>query len=325
MNRVLSGIQPTGTLHLGNYLGAIRNWVAVQEEYDAVFFVADLHAMTSSYDPKEMPGRVIDLATGLLACGIDPDKATVFVQSDVPQHAELAWVFNCVTPMGELSRQTQFKSKSDMTENVNVGLFTYPVLQTADILLYKANLVPVGQDQEQHLELSREIARKFNARFGETFPEARTMFTTTPKIRGLDGQNKMSKSLDNHVPVDADEQTVRRRLAGAFTDPARVRLKDPGHPEVCNIFSLHGYFTDESEVANIEQACRGASIGCADCKKKLAGSINAHLQPIRDKWSDLRKRPDDVRAILKAGADRCRAIAEQTMQEVREKAGLYWK
>ena len=323
MERVFSGIQPTGELHIGNYLGAVRNWVRIQPDHDCIYCVVDYHAITIPYDVGEMGPRTLDLAAGLLACGIDPERSALFVQSHVPQHTELAWVFNAVTPMGELSRQTQFKAKSQQhEENINAGLFTYPVLQAADILLYKASRVPVGEDQAQHLELSREIARRFNARFGETFPEAHTMFTTTPRIRGLDGQAKMSKSLGNTIRVDEEPAELRRKLAGAFTDPNRKRRSDPGDPSICNVYTLHGFFTDEARVEEIRRDCQSAAIGCVDCKKILASSMEAHFAPIRERWAALRTNPDEVRGYLASGGDRCRAIAEETMVEVREKLGL---
>lgn len=323
MERVFSGIQPTGVLHIGNYLGAIRNWVAVQQDYECIYCIVDLHAITQSYEPKLLQTRTFELAAGLLACGIDPEKSALFVQSEVPQHAELAWVFNCVTPMGELSRQTQYKSKAEQQfDNINVGLFTYPVLQAADILLYKASRVPVGQDQEQHLELSREIARKFNARFGKTFPEARTLFTSTPKIRGLDGQAKMSKSLNNYIAIDEDEKALRKKLSRAFTDPDRKLRSDPGNPQICNVHALHGFFSEPERVEQIDADCRGAAIGCVDCKRMLADAMVAACAPIRDKLVELRKRPDDVRDVLATGRDRCSRLAERTMAEVRKKTGL---
>ena len=323
MKRVFSGIQPSGELHIGNYLGALRNWVKVQDEFDCIYCVVDYHAITIDYDRKAMPARVLDLAAGILACGVDPERATLFVQSEVPQHTELAWVFNSVTPMGELSRQTQFKSKSEQhTDNINAGLFTYPVLQAADILLYKAGLVPVGEDQEQHLELSREIARKFNARFGKTFPEARTMFSSTPRIRGLDGKAKMSKSLDNHIAVDESEKQLRKKLARAFTDPQRVTKDDPGDPKVCNIFTLHGFFSPETTQAEIAAACPKAAIGCVDCKRLLGDAMVSHFEPIRARWAELRAKPQLVHEALDAGATRCRGIANETMAQVRGKMGL---
>ncbi|PIE20012.1 MAG: tryptophan--tRNA ligase [Proteobacteria bacterium] len=323
MARVFSGIQPTGELHIGNYLGAIRNWVAIQDDHHCIYSIVDYHSITVPFEKKLAASRIRELAMGLLACGVDPEKALLFVQSDVPQHTELAWIFNCVTPMGELSRQTQFKSKSEQhAESINVGLFTYPVLQAADILLYGASLVPVGEDQEQHLELSREIARKFNARFGKLFPEPRTMFSSTPRIRGLDGKAKMSKSLDNHIAVDEDEKKLRKKLARAFTDPSRVQRDDPGDPSICNIYTLHGFFSDEPTCQEIDGACRKAEIGCVDCKKKLGDTMIEHFRPIRERWAKLRAKPNEVDDVLAAGAERCRGIAHETMAKVKKKMGL---
>jgi tryptophanyl-tRNA synthetase len=323
MNRVFSGIQPTGELHLGNYLGAIRNWVRVQADNECIYCIVDYHAITIPYDVQQLPTRVFDLACGLVACGIDPGRAALFVQSEVPQHTELAWIFNTVTPMGELSRQTQFKAKSEQhADNINVGLFTYPVLQAADILLYKATHVPVGEDQEQHLELSREIARRFNGRFGQVFPEAHTMFSTTPRIRGLDGQAKMSKSLGNTIAVDEHPDELRRKLAKAFTDPARKRRTDPGNPQICNIFTLHRYFSEADALATIERDCQSGALGCVDCKRALGDRIVAYFGPIRERWAALRADPSQVRAILDTGRDRCRALADLTMDEVRRALGL---
>jgi len=323
MERVFSGIQPTGELHIGNYLGAVRNWVQIQPDYECIYCVVDYHAITIPYDPSEMARRTRDLAAGLLACGIDPQRSALFVQSHVPQHTELAWVFNAVTPMGELSRQTQFKSKSQQHEdNINAGLFTYPVLQAADILLYRATRVPVGEDQAQHLELSREIARRFNSRFGEVFPEASTLFTSTPRIRGLDGQAKMSKSLGNTISVDEEPAELRRRLASAFTDPNRKRRSDPGDPSICNVFTLHGFFADTEKVNEIRRDCQSAAIGCVDCKKILAHAMEQHFAPIRQRWAELRANPDEVMGYLEAGRDHCRGIAEETMGLVRQHLGL---
>jgi len=322
--RVFSGIQPSGELHIGNYLGAIRNWVRIQEDHECIYCVVDYHAVTVDYDIAQMTARIRDLAMGLLACGVDPARATLFVQSDVPQHTELAWIFNTITPMGELSRQTQFKSKSDQhAENINVGLFTYPVLQAADILLYKASLVPVGEDQEQHLELSREIARKFNGRYGKKFfPEPHTMFSSTPRIRGLDGKAKMSKTLGNSIAVDEEEKALRKKLARAFTDPNRVQRTDPGDPTICNIFTLHGFFSADETAQEIDGACRKAEIGCVDCKKKLGDAMIDHFAPIRERWAELRANPAEVDQALIAGAAHCRALADDTIGQVKKKMGL---
>lgn len=323
MERVFSGIQPTGDLHIGNYLGAIRNWVAIQETTECIFCVVDLHAITIQYDSSTMYRRIIDLAAGLLACGIDPKKSALFIQSEIPEHCELAWIFSSVTSMGELSRQTQYKAKSDHhADNINAGLFTYPILQAADILLYKATRVPVGADQEQHLELCREIARKFNARYSVTFPESRTMFSSTPKILGLDGSAKMSKSLNNHIAVDEEPEALRKKLAGAFTDPNRKRRQDPGNPEVCNIFSIHKFFSSDEQVRDIDHACRAAQIGCVECKRALADRMIAHFAPIRERWATLRDQPETVRDVLDEGRKRCKTIADSTMNEVRQKMGL---
>ncbi len=323
MERVFSGIQPSGELHIGNYLGAVRNWVRIQQDHDCIYCIVDYHAITAPYETQTMQGRIFDLASGLLACGIDPGRAKLFVQSHVPEHTELAWVFNSVTPFGELSRQTQYKSKAAQHEsNINVGLFTYPVLQAADIMLYKATRVPVGEDQEQHLELSREIARKFNARHGQTFPEPQTLSTDTPRIRGLDGQAKMSKSMGNTILVDEDPKSLRKKLASAYTDPDRVRKNDPGNPDICNIFTIHKFFSSEEQVAEIDGECRSAGIGCVDCKRRLAEAMEAHFGPIQEKWAALRADPDQVWAVLEAGARGCREIAGQTMSEVRRGLGL---
>ena len=323
MERVFSGIQPTGELHIGNYLGAVSNWVRIQQEYQCIYCIVDYHAITAPYEVKDLQGRIFELACGLLACGIDPERATLFVQSHVPEHTELAWVFNSVTPFGELSRQTQYKSKSAQhSNNINVGLFTYPVLQAADILLYRANLVPVGEDQEQHLELSREITRKFNTRFGETFPEPRTLSTKTPRIRGLDGQAKMSKSLGNTILVNEEPKSLRKKLAGAFTDPSRLRKSDPGDPDICNLFTMHKFFSSAEEVAEIDRECRSAGIGCVQCKKLLATNMDAHFEPIHQRRAELMADPDQVWAVLERGAKYCRELAGETMEQVRSRMGL---
>ena len=321
--RLFSGIQPTGILHIGNYLGAIANWVRLQDEYDAIYCVVDYHAITIEYDTTAYAARTRDLAAALLACGLDPARCTLFVQSHVPQHTELAWIFNTVTPMGDLGRMTQFKDKAARNQdNINTGLFTYPVLQTADILLYRATRVPVGEDQVQHLELAREITRKFNARFGETFPEPLPILSASKRILGLDGQAKMSKSLGNHVAIDESRDEIWGKLRTAYTDPQRLRRADPGRPEVCNIFTLHQAFSPAEQVAEIDRECRVAGIGCVDCKKRLLEHLDAHLTPIRDRLNELRQRPADVDAILHAGGARCRQIAAETMDLVHGRLGL---
>lgn len=323
MDTVFSGIQPSGELHLGNYLGAVRNWVSLQEKYRAFFCVVDLHAITQAYEPGEMSKKTFDMALDLLACGIDPEKATLFVQSHVREHTELAWVMASVCPYGELGRMTQFKDKSEKADYVNVGLFTYPVLQAADIVLYKAKHVPVGQDQLQHLELAREIVRKFNARWGDVFPEPQPMLSSTPKILGLDGQAKMSKSIGNTITLGESDESIRKKLAVAATDPARVRRKDPGNPDACNVHTLHTFFSDAERVKWVREGCTSAAIGCLECKSALADNVIAHLAPIRARREELAAKPERVTEMLRAGAERARAVARETMAEVRAKLGLW--
>jgi tryptophanyl-tRNA synthetase len=324
METCFSGIQPSGELHLGNYLGAVRNWVALQERYRCFFCVVDYHAMTQDYDVRAMPTRTIEMASDILACGVDPEKATLFVQSSVPEHTELAWVLNTVAPMGELGRMTQFKDKSEkQPENINCGLFTYPVLQTADIALYKGKWVPVGADQVQHLELAREVVRRFNARFGEILPEPQPLLSSTPKILGLDGNAKMSKSLGNTIALGEDDASIRKKLSTAATDPARVRRKDPGNPDNCNVGTLHTFFSDAKRLEWVREGCTTAGIGCLECKSALADNVIAHLEPIRARKAELKANPGRVEEILREGGRRARAVAQETMREIRERCGLW--
>jgi tryptophanyl-tRNA synthetase len=324
MKTVFSGIQPSGELHLGNYLGAIRNWVTLQDQYRCFFCVVDYHAITQTYEPREMPRRVFEMVVDLLALGVDPERATLFLQSMVPEHTELAWVFSAVTGFGDLERMTQFKDKSQhQPDNVNDGIFQYPVLQTADILLYKAQLVPVGQDQLQHIELARRIARSFNHRWGKVFPECEALLSSTPKILGLDGQAKMSKSLGNTIGLAEGEKVARKKLRSAATDPARVERTDPGDPFKCNIHTLHTFFSDQQTLEWVRQGCSTAGIGCVDCKTKLGDNLVAHLTPYWEKRAALLAEPQKVKDILYAGADKARAIAKATLSEVHGKLGLW--
>ncbi|MFQ5550085.1 MAG: tryptophan--tRNA ligase [Gemmatimonadales bacterium] len=323
MSRLFSGIQPSGELHIGNYLGAVKNWVDLQSEHECFICVVDYHAITQQYEPKELQQRTIEMAVGLLAAGIDPARTTLFVQSHVPEHTELAWVFTAVTPIGDLERMTQFKDKSRRQESVLAGLLNYPVLQAADVLLYKANLVPVGEDQIQHLELMREIARKWNNRYGDgVFPEPQPYLSTARRIVGLDGEAKMSKSLQNTVGILDQPDQIWARLRPAKTDPARVTRKDPGDPDKCNLYSLHNHFSDEATVAAVAEKCRGAGWGCLDCKKVLADAMTEAFAPMRERAAELRANPDTVAEILGDGAHRARTIARATMEEVRERMGL---
>jgi tryptophanyl-tRNA synthetase len=320
--RIFSGMQPTGEAHLGNYLGALRQWVRLQDEAECIYSIVDYHAITIEYEPALLPERVLDLAVSFLAAGLDPDKCTLFVQSDVPEHTELAWVFNTVTPLGELERMTQFKDKSDGMESVPAGLLNYPVLQAADILLYRADRVPVGEDQAQHLELTREIARRWNRQFGELFPEPQAVISDAGRIRGLDGQAKMSKSRGNTVGMLDEPEAIWGRVRTAVTDPQRVRRGDPGRPEECNVFALHRFFTPAEPLETIERQCRGAEIGCVECKRLLSDGIAAAFEPMRARAAEYRARPELVREILGDGAARCRALAQETMRAVRERMGL---
>ena len=328
MKTVFSGIQPTGELHLGNYLGALRNWVSLQNEdqYRSIFCVVDYHALTQDYDVKEMKRRVDDMVLDLLALGIDPDRSLLFLQSMVPEHTELCWVLNNVTGFGDLERMTQFKDKSQsQADNINVGLFDYPVLQAADILLYQTHLVPVGQDQVQHIELARRIARSFNHKWGQTFVECKEMLTNLPKLPGLDGKAKMSKSLNNHIPltVFGDDKKLWKLLGPAKTDPARVSREDPGNPDVCNIFTMHKELSPPEDQAWVRQGCTTAGIGCVDCKKKLQENMNKHFAPYVEKRKELLAKPRYVADVLEAGAAKAREIAKRTMDDVRGKLGLW--
>jgi tryptophanyl-tRNA synthetase len=323
MQRVFSGIQPSGELHIGNYLGAVRNWVALQSEYECIFCVVDLHAITQPYDPRELAPRTLEMAVGLLAAGLDPERCTLFVQSHVPEHAELAWVLSTVAPLGGLERMTQFKDKAAREETVPAALLNYPVLQAADILLYLAEKVPVGEDQLQHLELAREIARRWNARFGTAlFPEPQPVLSKARRIVGLDGNAKMSKSLGNTIGVLESPEAIWEKLRPAMTDPARKTRRDPGTPEICNIYALHQHFSTPAQVEHVAQMCRTAGWGCLDCKRLLVDNMIAALAPLRERAADLKAHPERVRGVLGRGAAHCRRIAGATMARVREVMGL---
>jgi tryptophanyl-tRNA synthetase len=325
MPRIFSGIQPSGELHIGNWLGAVQNWVNLQHSYETLICVVDLHAITGKYDHETLTQRTLEMATGLLSAGIDPERSVLFVQSHVPEHTELQWLLNTVTPLGELERMTQFKDKSQRVESVPAGLLNYPVLMAADVLLYRADLVPVGDDQLQHLELAREIARRWNAEFGRGeafFPEPQPVLSEAKRILGLDGQAKMSKSLGNTIGLLDSPEEIWQKLRPAKTDPARVTRLDPGDPEVCNIYHLHRHFSPAETVAVVAENCRGAKWGCLDCKRVLADNIIATLKPIRERALDLQEHPERVQEILADGAGTARRMAGDTMREVRERMGL---
>jgi tryptophanyl-tRNA synthetase len=322
---IFSGMQPTGELHVGNYFGALRQWVALAQRrtHASLFCIVDSHAVTIDYVVADMPARIFDTALTYLAAGIDPESNLIFVQSDVPQHAELAWYLGTVTPLGDLHRMTQFKEKSEEhKQNVNCGLFTYPVLMAADILLYRATHVPVGNDQVQHLELAREICRKFNARFGDVFPEPQPILSATPRIMGLDGRTKMSKSRGNAIGLFEEPSSVQKKLKSAFTDEQKLRRGDPGRPEVCNIYTLHQAVTPPEKCESISVDCRAGTLGCGDCKMWLSDNLLAELRPLRERAAELRRDPQRVLTVLQEGAERASTIARQTVTDVRSAMGI---
>jgi len=275
------------------------------------------------YDVNEMPDKILNAAICLIASGLDPEKCDIFVQSAVPEHTELAWVFSTVAVMGDLQRMTQFKEKSEQHKaNVNVGLFTYPVLQAADILLYKAELVPVGEDQFQHIEISRRIARKFNSLYGNTFPEPNHLATASPRIMGLDGVHKMSKSRNNYIGILEQKDVIWDKLSKAVTDPARKTKKDPGNPEICNIYNLHKIYSPDETIRSVEKNCTGALWGCIDCKRILWKNLVEDLKPIQEKAEELTEKIEDVKKMLKRTNEKCRMIAQKTMYEVKRNLGL---
>jgi len=320
--RIFSGMRPTGRLHIGNYLGALQNWVSMQSEFDCVYCVVDIHALTSLEDTSELSFLTYEMVLDIMAAGINPDKSILFVQSHVPEVAELYTYLAMATPLSWLLRVPTFKDKARLQpQNVNYGLVGYPVLMAADILLYKAEVVPVGQDQLPHLELTREIVRRFNGRFKPVFPEPEGSLTDFPVVQGLDGE-KMSKQSGNVIELAVTAEETTKKIMGAVTDPGRKFRTDPGNPEICNIYRLHGYFNPK-EVEGIARECRVAGIGCVDCKKRLAEMLNQELAPIRARRRELEKQPEIVNQVLKNGAEKARTLARATMEEVRQAMGLY--
>jgi tryptophanyl-tRNA synthetase len=323
MARVFSGIQPSGELHIGNWLGAVRSWVELQDRYECLFCVVDLHAITGKYEAATLARRTREMAVGLLAAGVDPARSVLFVQSHVPEHAELQWLLTTLTPLGELERMTQFKDKAQRFESIPTGILVYPVLMAADVLLYRADLVPVGEDQVQHLELTREIARKWNAEFGAGyFPEPQPILGQARRILGLDGQAKMSKSLGNTVGLLDEPGEIWKKVRPAVTDPARVTKQDPGNPDICNVYTLHKHFSPPETVEEVAVNCRGARWGCLDCKKVLAENMARTLAPIRERAEALNADLAAVDRILANGAGRARDRAVTTLAEVKSRMGF---
>jgi tryptophanyl-tRNA synthetase len=319
--RTFSGIQPTGAPHIGNDLGAIRNYVRLQDEYEAIYCIVDYHALTSTHDADRLRRQTLEMAAALLALGLDPDRCTLFVQSHRPEHTELAWLLMTVTPVSWLERTPTYKEKKqNQPDDINHGLLTYPVLQAADIVIYKATTVPVGKDQAAHLELSREIVRAFNNRYGVTFPEPQAVFTEAPIVLGTDGARKMSKSLGNAIEIFAPEDEIRRQVMSMVTDTQRIKRTDPGRPEVCNVCQLQRFFGED--YLQLWEGERTAATGCVDMKRLLGDRIIRHYAPARERYAELMAHPERVDEILRAGAERLAPRAAATMAEVRERMGL---
>ena len=320
--RVFSGARPTGRQHLGNYLGAIQNYVSLQDKYACIYCIVDVHALTSLADTGELQKNIHEMTLDWLAVGLDPRKSILFVQSHVPEVMQLHTLLSMVTPLGWLLRVPTFKEKARLQpQNINYGLVGYPVLMTADIVLYKAELVPVGEDQLPHLELAREITRRFNNLFGNTFTEPEAKLTSFPLILGLDGKEKMSKQVGNDIEIALSDEETIERVKTAVTDPARRYRNDPGHPDICNIYQLHRYF-NPFQLDDIADQCRSAKTGCVDCKLLLAQEINSTFKPFRERRAALDANPQYITDILADGAERARAIARETLMEVKERMGL---
>lgn len=319
--RILSGMRPTGLLHLGNLHGALANWVEMQETYDCFFFIADWHALTSDYeDPSAITTYTRDVLIDWLSVGLSPDKSTLFVQSEIREHAELYLILSMITPVPWLERNPTYKDQILQLSNKDLstfGFLGYPVLQAADIIMYKAYGVPVGVDQVPHVEITREIARRFNHFYGDVFPEPESILTKTPKILGID-RRKMSKSYNNAIFISDDPDEIETKVAKMLTDPQRARRSDPGNPDVCNVFEFHKLYSDEPVIENINKTCRTAEIGCVECKQTMAQFLIKALEPIRNKRKYYMERPQLVDDIISDGCDKARKVAQETMGEVKE-------
>ena len=319
--RVFSGVQPSGLPHLGNYLGAFRNYIAMQDGYDPIYCIVDYHALTSTHDGELIRRNTQEMALGLLALGVDPERAVLFRQSDRPEHVELSWLFSSVVPVSWVERTPSFKEKKrTQPDDVNHALLTYPVLQAADIAIYHARYVPVGKDQAAHLELAREIVRAWNARYGELFVEPDAVFSAAPLVKGTDGENKMSKSLGNVLEIFADEDVLRKQIMSMVTDRQRILRTDPGRPEICNVCQLHRFFGDDYET--IWDGERTARTGCVDTKRLLAERMLAFFAEARERRRELAARPGYVEEVLRAGAERLAPLARESLDEARHRMGL---
>ena len=314
-------MRPTGQLHLGNLHGALANWKNMQDDYECFFFIADWHALTSDYDTTgPIQGNILQIFIDWLSVGLSPDKCTLFLQSDIKEHAELFLLLSMITPLPWLERNPTYKEQISELKNKDLstfGFLGYPVLQAADIIIYKANGVPVGIDQAPHVELTREIARRFNHFYGNVFPEPATILTETPKILGMD-RRKMSKSYNNAIFLSDAPDEIQNKVSQMVTDPQRARRNDPGNPDVCNVFTFHGLYSGQDLVERVDSECRKAEIGCVECKKMMGANLIQALGPIREKRSDCEARPDTVRDIIQQGNKKAQAVARKTMEEVRE-------
>ncbi|MDQ3282113.1 MAG: tryptophan--tRNA ligase [Acidobacteriota bacterium] len=324
---VLSGLRPTGRVHLGNYFGAVKNWVDLQDRYPCYFFVADWHALTSDYaDPSKVHQATFDAVADWMAAGLDPQRSVIFLQSEVKEHAELHLLLSMVTPLPWLERVPTFKDQQEQLQEKELntyGFLGYPLLQTADIIVYRAHYVPVGEDQASHLELSREIVRRFNNFYGEVFPEPQPLFTATPKVPGLDGR-KMSKSYGNTIALTASADEIRSVVSTMFTDPNRVRRSDPGNPDICNLFQFHKLFSDEATIARVDHECRTAQIGCVQDKKLLADIMIEKLAPVRARREEIDRDPSIVWDALRRGNQMARERAAETLELVRSAMKIHY-
>mgnify|MGYP001125084226 CR=1 FL=1 len=323
--RILSGMRPTGPLHLGNLHGALANWVKMQEQYDCFFFIADWHALTSDYeDTASISGYIRNMLIDWLSAGLSPEKSTLFIQSHIKEHAELFLILSMITPVPWLERNPTYKDQIVQLSNKDLstfGFLGYPVLQAADIIIYKANRVPVGVDQVPHVEITREIARRFNYFYGNVFPEPESILTETPKILGID-RRKMSKSYNNAIYFSDSPDNIAASVSKMLTDPQRARKNDPGDPDVCNVYEFHKFYSDTQTVDRINQECRTAKIGCVECKKIMAQNLIKALEPMREKREYYEDRPQLVEDIINDGCDKARRVARQTMAEVRAAVNL---
>jgi tryptophanyl-tRNA synthetase len=323
--RVLSGMRPTGKLHLGNYVGALDNWVRMQDAYECFFCVVDWHALTTDYaDTSQVKQNSVEVALDWLAAGLDPQKSVIFIQSHVPAHAELHLLLSMITPLGWLERVPTYKEQRENIKDKDLGTYGflgYPVLQAADILMYKADVVPVGEDQVAHVELTREVVRRFNGFYGEVFPEPKSLLTPAPKLPGTDGR-KMSKSYGNTIQLTDPEPVVRQKLKTMVTDPARVRRSDPGNPDVCPVGDLHKIFSDRATMDKVYEGCRSAGIGCIECKGWAADALVKLLNPMQERRQKFEENPRLAWDILEAGTEKARKAAAETMNQVRGAMGM---